>query len=191
MRVGALASGTGTILEAILASGISLEVVVTDRRCRALEIAEAHGIPALLVERTSFGPSFDRDAYAGEVVEALRKFDVDVAVMAGFGTVIPKAVASFPGRMLNTHPALLPAFKGWHPVREALSYGVKVTGCTVHVVTEDMDAGPILAQEAVTVLPDDTEETLHARIKEVERRLYPETIVRFLAQLEATEGTST
>lgn len=191
MRVGALASGTGTILEAILASGISLEVVVTDRRCRALEIAEAHGIPALLVERTSFGPSFDRDAYAGEVVEALRKFDVDVAVMAGFGTVIPKAVASFPGRMLNTHPALLPAFKGWHPVREALSYGVKVTGCTVHVVTEDMDAGPILAQEAVTVLPDDTEETLHARIKEVERRLYPETIARFLAQLEATEGTST
>lgn len=190
MRVGALASGTGTILEAILESGIRLEVVVTDRRCRALEIAEANGIPALLVERTSFGPDFDRDAYAAEVVEALQKFDVDVAVMAGFGTVIPKAVASFPGRMLNTHPALLPAFKGWHPVREALSYGVKVTGCTVHVVTEDMDAGPILAQEAVSVLADDTEETLHARIKEVERRLYPETIARFLAELEATEGTS-
>lgn len=191
MRVGALASGAGTILEAILASGIRIEVVVTDRRCSALEIAENHGIPALLVERTSFGAAFDRDAYAGEVVEALHKFDVDLAVMAGFGTVIPKAVAAFPGRMLNTHPALLPSFKGWHPVREALSYGVKVTGCTVHVVTEDMDAGPILAQEAVTVLPDDTEESLHARIKEVERRLYPETIARFLAELEATEGKAT
>lgn len=191
MRVGALASGTGTILEAILASGIRIEVVVTDRRCRALEIAESHGIPALLVERTSFGADFDRDAYADEVVDALQKFDVDVAVMAGFGTVIPKAVASFPGRMLNTHPALLPSFKGWHPVREALSYGVKVTGCTVHVVTEDMDVGPILSQEAVTVLPDDTEETLHARIKEVERRLYPETIARFLAELEATEEKTT
>ena len=81
--------------------------------------------------------------------------------------------------MINTHPALLPAFKGWHAVRDALAAGVKVTGCTVHVMTEDMDEGPILAQEAVPVLPDDTEATLHERIKEVERRLLPATIRRF------------
>jgi phosphoribosylglycinamide formyltransferase-1 len=86
--------------------------------------------------------------------------------------------------MLNTHPSLLPAFKGWHPVRDALAYGVKVTGCTVHIVTEEMDVGPILAQEAVTIRPDDTEETLHERIKEVERRLYPATIKSFVEGLE-------
>ena len=84
-----------------------------------------------------------------------------------------------PGQILNTHPALLPAFKGWHAVRAALEYGVKVTGCTVHIVTEEMDAGPILAQEPVRVLDGDTEETLHERIKEVERWLFPETIKAF------------
>ena len=183
MGTGALASGTGSILEAILGAGIRLDVVVADRPCRALEVAEAAGVPGVLVERTAFGPSFDRDAYTDEVVRALQKFDVDVVAMAGFGTVMPAAVRSFPGRMLNTHPALLPAFKGWHPVRDALAYGVKVTGCTVHIVTEEMDVGPILAQEAVEVLPDDTEESLHERIKAVERRLFPATIKTFLEDL--------
>lgn len=183
MRVGALASGSGTILEAVLAAGIPLDVVVTDRHCRALEIAEAADVPTVLVERRSFGPSFDRDAYSDEVVAALAKFEIDLVVMAGFGTVIPKAVESFPGRMLNTHPALLPSFKGWHGVRDALAYGVKVTGCTVHIVTEEMDVGPILAQEAVAILDDDTEETLQERIKEVERRLFPATIKRFLEEM--------
>jgi phosphoribosylglycinamide formyltransferase-1 len=178
-----LASGSGTILEAILDRGIGVDLVVSDRRCRALELAEARGVPGELVERRSYGPSFDRDAYSDEVVAALQKYDVDVVLMAGFGTVIPKAVEAFPGRMLNTHPALLPAFKGWHAVRDALAYGVKVTGCTVHVVTEEMDVGPILAQEAVEILPDDTEDTLHERIKAVERRLFPQTIERFLEDL--------
>ena len=184
LRVAALASGSGTILEAILDHGIGVDLVLSDRRCRALELAEARGVSSELVERHSFGPSFDRDAYSDEVVAALQKYEIDVVLMAGFGTVIPKAVESFPGRMLNTHPALLPAFKGWHAVRDALAYGVKVTGCTVHVVTEEMDVGPILAQEAVSVLPDDTEETLHERIKAVERRLFPETIKRFLEDVE-------
>ncbi len=189
LRVAALASGTGTILEAILAAGLDLDLVVTDRRCRALELADAHGVRAELVERTDFGPGFDRDAYSDEVVAVLQKHDVDVVVMAGFGTVIPKAVASFPGRMVNTHPALLPSFKGWHAVRDALAYGVKVTGCTVHVVTEEMDVGPILAQAAVEVRPGDTEETLHERIKAVERQLFPETIKQFLDALdERTDG---
>ena len=107
--------------------------------------------------------------------------------MAGFGTILgPDIFSVYPGRILNTHPALLPAFKGWHAVRDALAAGVKVTGCTVHVATEIVDEGPILAQEAVMVETDDTEATLHERIKEVERRLYPETIRRFLYQ----EGAS-
>ncbi|HET6874315.1 MAG TPA: formyltransferase family protein, partial [Acidimicrobiales bacterium] len=89
----------------------------------------------------------------------------------------------YPGRILNTHPALLPAFKGWHAVRDALAAGVKVTGTTVHVATEEVDAGPILAQEAVYVEEGDTEATLHERIKAVERRLYPETIRRFLQSI--------
>lgn len=182
-RVGALASGTGTILEAILDHGIEVDLVVTDRRCGALELADEHDLPGVLVERRTFGPDFDRDAYSDEVVAVLQKHDIDVVLMAGFGTVIPKAVESFPGRMLNTHPALLPSFKGWHGVRDALAYGVKITGCTVHIVTEEMDVGPILAQEAVAVLPDDTEDSLHERIKAVERRLYPETIKRFLEGL--------
>lgn len=181
-RVGALASGTGSILEAILDHGIEVDVVVADRRCRALELADERGVPAELVERRSFGASFDRDAYSDDVVAVLQKHDIDVVLMAGFGTVIPKAVESFPGRMLNTHPALLPSFKGWHGVRDALAYGVKVTGCTVHIVTEEMDVGPILAQEAVPVLPGDDEDSLHERIKAVERRLFPETIRRFLEE---------
>ena len=86
--------------------------------------------------------------------------------------------------MINTHPALLPAFKGWHAVRDALEAGVKVTGCTVHVMTEEMDDGPILAQEAVPVLDDDTEETLHERIKEVERRILPATIRRLMEEFD-------
>ncbi|HUP86447.1 MAG TPA: phosphoribosylglycinamide formyltransferase [Acidimicrobiales bacterium] len=183
MRVGALASGTGSILEAILDAGIGVDLVVTDRRCRALDLAEERGVTAELVERTDFSVSFDRDSYSGDVVAVLQKYDIDVVLMAGFGTVIPKAVESFPGRMLNTHPSLLPSFKGWHGVRDALAYGVKVTGCTVHVVTEEMDVGPILAQEAVEVLPDDTEDTLHERIKAVERRLFPATIKRFLEEI--------
>ncbi|MDQ1403946.1 MAG: phosphoribosylglycinamide formyltransferase 1 [Actinomycetota bacterium] len=180
MRIGVLASGSGTILQAILDAGIPVEVVVADRPCAALERAEAAGVPALLVERTDFGKSFDREGYSTEVVEALRKYDVELAVIAGFGTIVPEAATAFPNRILNTHPSLLPAFKGWHAVREALAAGVKVTGCTVHLVTEEVDAGPILAQETVPVLPTDTEATLHERIKEVERRLYPDTIKRFM-----------
>ena len=110
---------------------------------------------------------------------ALVATDVDLVAMAGFGTVMTQPVHhAFPDRILNTHPALLPAFPGWHGVRDALAAGVPETGCTVHLATLEMDAGPILAQEAVPVLPDDTEETLHERIKVAERTLYPATVAR-------------
>jgi phosphoribosylglycinamide formyltransferase-1 len=176
--VGVLASGSGTILEAILAAGVAVDVVITDRPCRALEIAGPSGV---LLERTDFSKGFDRDGYTDRLVALLKDRGIELVVSAGFGTVVPKAATAFPDRMLNTHPSLLPAFKGWHPVRDALAYGVKVTGTTVHIVTEEVDAGPILAQEAVPVLPGDTEETLHERIKQVERRLYPETIKKVIA----------
>jgi len=188
-RLGILASGTGTILEAILDAGIAVEVVLVDRPCKAAVLAEERGVPAEVVERESFGPSFDRDAYTARVVDALRRHRVDVVAMAGFGTVLGSAVFdAYGGRVLNTHPALLPAFKGWHAVRDALDAGVKVTGTTVHVATADVDSGPILAQEAVRVEPGDTVESLHERIKSVERRLYPETIRTFVRQLQGAEG---
>ena len=181
MRIGVLASGSGTNLEAILAARLPVVVVVVDRPCRATEVAAAHGVPALTVLRDSFGPDFDREAYTDRVVEALEGHGVELVVMAGYGTILAKQIHdAFPGRILNTHPALLPAFPGWHAVEEALAAGVKITGCTVHVATLEVDSGPILAQEAVPVLPGDDADRLHERIKAVERRLYPATIKAFI-----------
>lgn len=177
-----LASGTGTILQAIVDAKLPVEVVVVDRRCGAVEIAEEAGIAVELVERTSFGEDFDRDAYTHQVVAALKPYEIDVLAMAGFGTILSQPIHdAYPGQILNTHPALLPAFKGWHAVDEALAYGVKVTGWTVHIATLDVDAGPILEQEPVRVEPGDTKDTLHERIKEVERKRYPEVIRKFIS----------
>jgi phosphoribosylglycinamide formyltransferase-1 len=137
------------------------------------------------VERASFGPDFDRNAYTCDVVEVLAPYGVSVVAMAGFGTVLGEAIhRAYSGRVLNTHPSLLPAFKGWHAVADALAAGVDETGCTVHVATLEVDDGPVLAQEVVEVLPGETVKTLHERIKRVERRLYPATVRRFLESLE-------
>lgn len=187
-----LASGSGTILEALLAADLPLCMVLADRPCHALRIAGDAGLTAELVDRRAFGgfgPAFDRDAYTSAVTDALVAHGADVVAMAGFGTVLGRPIHDvYGGRILNTHPALLPAFPGWHAVEEALAAGVAETGCTVHVATLEMDAGPILAQEAVAVLPGDTVETLHERIKEVERRLYPATIRRFLQDARDARG---
>ena len=177
MRVTVLASGSGTILDAMCAAGVPVVGVIVDRACGATGVADRHGVPWYLVERESFGEDFDRVEYARRLVSVLAGLDTDLVVMAGFGTILAQPMFdAYGGRVLNTHPALLPAFKGWHAVRDALAAGVQVTGCTVHVATEQVDTGPILAQEAVPVLPDDDEATLHERIKSVERRLYVETI---------------
>lgn len=190
MRTAVLASGSGTLLDAILADGIPVELVVVDRPCAATEVAERHGVRAVCHERSSFGADFDRDAYTAEVTRLLVEAGIELVVMAGYGTVFGAAVHdAFPNRILNTHPALLPSFKGWHAVEAALDYGVKVSGCTVHVATLEMDAGPILAQEAVPVLPGDTAAELHERIKEVERRLYPATIRAVLADPDILDHT--
>jgi phosphoribosylglycinamide formyltransferase-1 len=128
-----------------------------------------------------FGPAFDRAGYTAELTGLLVSHAVDLVAMAGFGTVLgPDLFDVLADRIVNTHPALLPAHKGWHAVEEALEAGDRVTGCTVHVATREMDAGPVLAQEEVAVLPGDTVPILHERIKAVERRLYPATILRLL-----------
>jgi phosphoribosylglycinamide formyltransferase 1 len=182
VRIAVLASGSGTLLDAILADGIPVSLVVVDRPSRATEVAAAHGVPATTIERSSYGRDFDRVAYTRAVVEVLLAADIDLVVMAGFGTVFAEPIhEAFEHRILNTHPALLPAFKGWHAVRDALAAGVTVTGCTIHVATLEVDAGPILAQETVPVLEGDDEASLHERIKAVERRLYPDTIRAVLA----------
>lgn len=177
MRIGVLASGNGTLLEAIIAAGLPVHLLLVDRRCPAIDVAANAAVPVALVERSSFDAAFDRPAYTALVADALAENDIELVVMAGFGTVLGPAVfEAFPERVLNTHPSLLPAFAGWHAVRDALAYGVRVSGCTVHVATPAVDHGPILAQEAVPVVPGDTETTLHERIKTVERRVYVRTI---------------
>jgi phosphoribosylglycinamide formyltransferase-1 len=175
-----LASGTGTILRALLAADLPIVVVLVDRECAAIEIARSAGVPVEVVERASFGKNFDRVAYTNDIVDALTRHGVEVVAMAGFGTILEKPIHdAFPDLIVNTHPALLPAFKGWHAVEDALAAGVKVTGWTAHIARLEVDEGPILAQEPVRVLDDDTPETLHERIKEVERRLYPEVLRQF------------
>jgi len=160
---------------------VPVELVLVDRPCTATEVAERHGVRWEIVERTSFGAAFDRDDYTRQVVEVLQKHEIDLVVMAGYGTILGAPMfEAFAGNIINTHPALLPSFKGWHAVDMALAAGVKITGCTVHVATAEVDDGPILAQAAVPVLPDDTVESLHERIKHVERTLYVATIHRIL-----------
>jgi phosphoribosylaminoimidazolecarboxamide formyltransferase/IMP cyclohydrolase len=184
VSLAVLVSGRGTVLEAILQAGLEVCLVVADRQCRALEVAASAGVATELVPRESFGPDFDRQGYTLRLIEVLEDRGAGVVAMAGFGTILSAEIfAAFPGRMLNTHPALLPAFKGWHAVRDALASGATVTGTTVHVATEAVDDGPILAQQQVPILPGDTEAALLARINAVEWELYPETIRRFMAAL--------
>ncbi|MGV0809272.1 phosphoribosylglycinamide formyltransferase [Mycolicibacterium setense] len=173
-RLVVLASGTGSLLASLLAAAVDdyparVVAVGTDRKCAAVDIAAAAGLPSYTVR---LGDYSDRDAWDAALTAATAEHQPDLVVSAGFMKILGgQFLSRFPGRVVNTHPALLPAFPGAHAVPEALAYGVRVTGCTVHLVDSGMDTGPILAQQAVEVLDDDTEETLHERIKVVERRL--------------------
>ena len=190
MRLAVLVSGTGTILDAMADAGLPVSFVVADRPCRAIEVAEGHGIPASGVERDSFGDNFDRTAYTEKLTAELEAADIDLIAMAGCGTILEQPIYErFAGRILNTHPSLLPAFPGWRAVDEALAHGVQVTGCTVHYAELEVDSGPILAQETVSVVEDDDVASLHERIKAVERRLYIDTIRRLLEAPQAVGAT--
>jgi phosphoribosylglycinamide formyltransferase-1 len=187
-RLVVLASGTGSLLASLLAAAgdeypARVIAVGTDRNCAAVDIAAGAGVPSYTVR---LGDYPDRDAWDAALTAATAEHQPDLVVSAGFMKILGgQFLSRFPGRVVNTHPALLPAFPGAHAVPEALAYGVRVTGCTVHLVDSGMDTGPILAQQAVEVLDDDTEETLHERIKVVERRL----LVDVLAAL-ATRGVT-
>jgi phosphoribosylglycinamide formyltransferase-1 len=173
-RLVVLASGTGSLLESLLEAAVDdypgrIVAVGADRDCRALEIATAASLPNYTVR---LGDYADRDAWDSAMTEATAAHEPDLIVSAGFMKILgPRFLDRFMGRIVNTHPALLPAFPGAHAVPEALAYGVKVTGCSVHLVDAGTDTGPILAQQPVPVLDDDDEATLHERIKVVERRL--------------------
>jgi phosphoribosylglycinamide formyltransferase-1 len=182
-KLAVLVSGTGSILEAMLHSGLEVTLVVADRPCRGLEIAAATGVPNELVKRGSYGTGFDRTAYSQKVVDVLVSHGIQLVAMAGFMTILEAPVFDrYEGKILNTHPSLLPAFRGEHAVRDTLKYGAKISGCTIHIATISLDDGPILAQAAVPVMEDDTVDALQERIKQVERQLYPETIRQLISK---------
>lgn len=178
-----LISGTGSIMAAIEQAsrdagyGARIVGVVSDRAdAGGLEIARAAGIPTAVVSLADFP---DRATWDGALARTIASFSPDLVVCAGFMKILGSAsLSQFGGRIVNTHPALLPAYPGAHGVRDALAGGAKVTGCTVIIVDAGVDTGPIVAQTAVDVWNNDTEESLHARIKDVERDLVVNTVGR-------------
>lgn len=192
-RLGVLISGSGTNLENIarkIEEGelpARIAVVISDREdAYGLVRARNYGLQAVFVNPHSFP---DRVSYDRELIRILRENQVDLVVLAGYMRLVsPEFVEAFRNRILNIHPALLPSFPGTSGVADALAYGVKVTGVTVHFVDEGLDTGPIVLQEAVPVLPGDDVESLHQRIHQVEYRLYPEAIKLFCRGRLRVEG---
>ena len=185
LRVVALVSGSGTLLQALLdacqdpAYGVQVVAVGADRPGVAgQDRATAAGVPTFVVAPSSYA---DRAGWDAALTAAVAAHEPDLVVSAGFMRILgPDFLGRFGGRVINTHPALLPAFPGAHGVRDALAHGVKVTGCTVHLVDEGVDTGPVLAQRAVDVREDDDEDSLHERIKVVERELLVEVVGRMV-----------
>jgi phosphoribosylglycinamide formyltransferase-1 len=183
VRVVVLVSGTGTLLQALIDAAARPDyparvvAVGADRPgIEGLARAERAGLPGFVVRLAEHA---DRDAWDKALSEAVDAHQPDLVVSAGFMKILgPAFLGRFGGRTLNTHPALLPSFPGAHAVADALAYGVRITGCTVHLVDEGTDSGPVLAQEAVRVEPDDGEDELHARIKVVERQLLVDTVAQ-------------
>ncbi|MGE5552699.1 MAG: phosphoribosylglycinamide formyltransferase [Betaproteobacteria bacterium] len=185
-RLGILVSGRGSNMEAILDAhrlsrlGAEPVLVVSDNpKAPALAKAAQRGVVAAVVRRADFASAAE---FERALVARLKRAEVDLVALAGFMRLLGHDfLSAFPGRVLNIHPSLLPSFPGLHAQRQALAYGVRVSGCTVHLVDEEVDHGPIILQAAVPVLPDDTEESLSARILVEEHRLYPEAI-RLMAE---------
>jgi phosphoribosylglycinamide formyltransferase-1 len=189
-RVAVLASGTGSNLQALLDDevvGPAIGLVVSDRaEAKALDRARSAGVEAVHLDPRAHG---GREEHDRALVALLQDRQVELVCLAGYMRILsPGFVKAFWGKTLNVHPALLPAFPGAHAVREALEWGAKVTGCTVHVVDEEVDHGPILAQEAVPILEDDDEASLHARIQEAEHRLYPMVVRKMIEGRVRVDG---
>ena len=182
LRIAVFISGTGTLLQALLDAAsdagapFAVSAVFADREASGLERARRAGVPTVVASLQDFRA---RDDWNQAVARAVDTFTPDLIVLAGFMKILSEPLVSrFAGRMINTHPALLPSFPGPHGVRDALAYGVKVTGCSVILVDAGTDAGPIVAQRAVQVLDGDDEVTLHERIKTVERELIVDVVSR-------------
>jgi len=193
LRLVVLVSGAGTNLQALLdastdpAYGAQVVAVGADRGgIEGLARAERAGVPTFVHRVKDFET---RDAWDAALTASVSSYDPDLVVSAGFMKLVGSGfLASFGGRFLNTHPALSPSFPGMHGPADALAYGVKVTGCTLFVVDGGVDTGPIVAQEAVPVLPDDTAETLHERIKTEERRMLVEAVGRIAREGFGVDG---
>lgn len=191
--LGVLCSGRGTNLQSIIdavASGqikAPIGVVVTDKPgVMALERGSKAGIPAVCVDRKQYG---SREEFDAALLAELKKYGVTLVCLAGFMRLLTAGfIRAYEGRILNIHPALLPSFKGAHAHRDALAYGAKVSGCTIHFLVEDMDAGPIILQAAVPVLEGDDEDSLAARVLVEEHKLYPRAIELFLAGKLTIDG---
>jgi phosphoribosylglycinamide formyltransferase 1 len=186
LHIGVLASGSGSNLEAVIDNiengSLAAEVtcvISNNASAFALERARRHGIPAIHLDHRSYT---GRENYDTAIVETLRNHGVDLVVLAGFMRIITTVLLeAFPSAVMNIHPALLPAFPGLHAQKQALDYGVKISGCSVHFVDAGTDTGPVILQAAVPVLDDDTEDSLSSRILVEEHRIYSEAIRLFAA----------
>lgn len=193
VKIAVLVSGRGSNLQAIIDSiekgdikNAVVNVVVSNKAdAYALERAEKHGISAVFLDPKGY----DRAEYDREILKILKQYDTDLLLLAGYFRLLgSEIIEAYRNRILNIHPSLLPAFKGLHAQKQAFEYGVKVAGCTVHFVDEGLDSGPIIIQKCVPVLPEDTEETLTARILEQEHIIYPEAVRLFVEGKLKTEG---
>ena len=190
LRMAVLVSGRGSNLQAIIdgieagkINGEIVAVISDKKRAYALKRAEGAGIQTIVIEEDS------REAFQRALLDCLSAVDPDLILLAGFMRLLsPAIIQSFPGRIMNIHPSLLPSFPGVQAQRQALEYGVKVTGCTVHFVDEGMDTGPIILQEAVPVLEEDDVDSLSARILDVEHRTYVKAIQLFAQGRLEIEG---
>jgi phosphoribosylglycinamide formyltransferase-1 len=181
-RIAVLISGTGTLLQSLIddpGRDYEIAVVAADRPASGLQRAMDAGIPTLVAAPSDYA---DRATWSEALADLLAGFSPDWVVSAGFMRILDATfLERFPQRVVNSHPALLPAFPGAHAVADAIAYGVKVTGCTVHLVDSGVDTGPIIAQRAVPVEPGDDEDSLHERIKQVEWQVLPEVVNRLVA----------
>jgi len=193
LKIGVLASGRGSnfqsIIDEIESDRLRAEIVllITDNPSAfAIERAKKHHIEYLIVLPKEYR---SRDDFFSKIADELKKKNVELVVLAGFMRIVGKPlIDAFPNRIMNIHPALLPSFPGLHSQKQAIDYGVKISGCTIHFVDEGMDTGPVIIQAAVPVFQNDTEETLSERILKSEHKIYPEAIRLFSEGKIEVEG---
>lgn len=193
IKLGVLASGRGSNFQAIIDEieagrvPAKIEILIVDNaEAYAIERAKKHGIPFLYINPKDFST---KEAFYEKIRDELLQRNVDLVILAGFMRIVKKPMLdAFPNRIMNIHPALLPSFPGLHGQKQAIDYGVRISGCTVHFVDEGVDSGPIIIQAAVPVHPEDTEESLSKRILKLEHKIFPEAIRLFAEGRLKVEG---